>query len=153
MVCNDWLRLRITLELGIFIIKLANLHIHEFVINCCIFHVSYAINKQVLSIQFNMNTIARFYLLYNSRNMFKTLQLCVFKYSTFYKERTFLTFILSKRDVIHVYTQAIVRILPGWCISLNVGILCLKYFMFTPDTVALWISVGVHVQGLSPRFS
>ena len=49
-----------------------------------------------------MNTSARFYLLYNSRNMLKTLQLhvCVFKDSTLYKERTLLTFILSKHDVI-----------------------------------------------------
>ena len=46
-----------------------------------------------------MNTSARLYLLYNSRNMLKTQESCVFVDSILYKKRTFLTFILSKHDV------------------------------------------------------
>ena len=52
-----------------------------------------------------MNTSARLYLLYNSRNMLKTQQSCVFIYSILYKERTFLTFILSNHDVITSMTS------------------------------------------------
>ena len=47
-----------------------------------------------------MNTSARFYLSYNSRNMLKTQESSVFVDSILYKKRTFLTFMLSKHDVI-----------------------------------------------------
>ena len=52
-----------------------------------------------------MNTSARFYLLYNSRNMLKTQQSCVFIQSILQKQRTFLTFILSNHDVITSMTS------------------------------------------------
>ena len=46
-----------------------------------------------------MNASARFCLLYNLRNMLHTLKLCVFNVPILHK-RTFLTFILSKHDII-----------------------------------------------------
>ena len=47
-----------------------------------------------------MNTSARFYLLYNSRNMLKPQQSSVYVGSILYKKSKFLIFIFSKHDAI-----------------------------------------------------